>query len=444
MSERIDHSNYEAWLLDRLEGNLDPEQDRMLTAFLALHPELDPGIEELPELTSSRTKLDANLRDSLKRSLPPLGLPGGAHLEDFLIAAQEGDLSAEQQHALESFLSAHPEHAREARSIALARITPEAIPFAERSQLVRSFPPVAAVSAWTLDDQLVARLEGDLDASKEEALTNYLAHHPEAQRQWELMQHTRVSCTEDAYPERDTLKQGGRVVPLFPRWVVRIAAAASVAMVLGVASWTLWDPSSTAPVNVAVVPSPVPAPPVTVPEQHTHQPISSVPMTGTVDRAVPQQVVTPEPRSTRPVSPTTPVEQPSPLPIELPQPPAPDLALEPGPDEVNPVSLVQDTPEPNLALAAIPEPTPVNTANMPATHTSVVGALTRTLRSRVLRRSSPDDRPLDSDDALAAADVGLRAVSSDRASIAVERNDNGVVRSFDLRLGPGLSIRSGR
>jgi hypothetical protein len=105
---------------------------------------------------------------------------------------------------------------------------------------------------------------------------------------------------------------------------------------------------------------------------------------------------------------------------------------------------MQAMPEPNLALAAIPDPTPVNTANMPATHTSVVGALTRTLRSRVLRRSSPDDRPLDSDDALAAADVGLRAVSSDRASIAVERNDNGVVRSFDLRLGPGLSIRSGR
>ena len=50
MKERIDHSNYEAWLLDRLEGNLTPAQEQELDAFLAAHPELDPGLDELPTL----------------------------------------------------------------------------------------------------------------------------------------------------------------------------------------------------------------------------------------------------------------------------------------------------------------------------------------------------------------------------------------------------------
>ena len=37
MNERIDHTNYEAWLLDRLEGNLSVDQERALDAFLFQH-----------------------------------------------------------------------------------------------------------------------------------------------------------------------------------------------------------------------------------------------------------------------------------------------------------------------------------------------------------------------------------------------------------------------
>ena len=48
MTGRIDHNNYEAWLLDRLEGNLTPRQEQQLDAFLAANPGLDPGLGELP------------------------------------------------------------------------------------------------------------------------------------------------------------------------------------------------------------------------------------------------------------------------------------------------------------------------------------------------------------------------------------------------------------
>ena len=40
MSERIGPHNYEAWLLDQLEGQLTAEQERELEAFLIAHPQL--------------------------------------------------------------------------------------------------------------------------------------------------------------------------------------------------------------------------------------------------------------------------------------------------------------------------------------------------------------------------------------------------------------------
>ena len=82
MKERIDHSNYEAWLLDRLEGRLSPEQDRALSTFLSLHPELDPGPTELPALERSEVRLDGAQREALKRTLPPVGMPGEAPLDE--------------------------------------------------------------------------------------------------------------------------------------------------------------------------------------------------------------------------------------------------------------------------------------------------------------------------------------------------------------------------
>lgn len=42
---KINKNNFEAFLLDRIEGNIDPASDQMLTHFLELHPELLSAID---------------------------------------------------------------------------------------------------------------------------------------------------------------------------------------------------------------------------------------------------------------------------------------------------------------------------------------------------------------------------------------------------------------
>lgn len=89
MNERIDHTNYEAWLLDRLEGNLSAERERALDAFLLQHPELASALDELPTVGGIEAHLSKLDKESLKRTLPPTGLVAQATLDDHLIARLE-------------------------------------------------------------------------------------------------------------------------------------------------------------------------------------------------------------------------------------------------------------------------------------------------------------------------------------------------------------------
>lgn len=60
MRGKINIANYEAWLLDQLEGRLSAEEEQELLNFLILHPELEGN--------------DGNLSDIVHR-----------HLQRFLI-----------------------------------------------------------------------------------------------------------------------------------------------------------------------------------------------------------------------------------------------------------------------------------------------------------------------------------------------------------------------
>ena len=59
---KLDRTTYEAWLLDRIEGNLTPAQERELDAFLAAHPDLDADISGLPHVDTGEATPDRHFR----------------------------------------------------------------------------------------------------------------------------------------------------------------------------------------------------------------------------------------------------------------------------------------------------------------------------------------------------------------------------------------------
>ena len=448
MKERIDHSNYEAWLLDRLEGNLSPQDERALDAFLAANPGLDPGSEPLPTLDEFEATLSASAKHELKRQLPPTGAPSNERLDDHLIARLEGDLTPLQLEALRLYLIEHPEHQRAERLYALTKVLPEAMAFAAKRELERNLPPLGMPTRHTVDDFLVARLEGDLTPSQEQALNTFLAGHPEARLAADLFAHTRITVPAAVYPDHAGLKKGGRVVPLMPVWAVRFAAAASLALLLGVGVWFRSRnevPQAPQVAERTVEPSRTNQPPDTSTKVEGPSPNGPQVLEGLQPNAQLEQVATgnkgtvqpdPEHRNVRPVPVPAPEEQSAPMvaqqvppavapngtPVELP------VAERPAPS----------TDNEGMALAALPV-----TRSVPES-TTLVGLMVRTLRERVLDQEAPNARPLDGDDALAAVDRGLRTLGGEHAGIDVARKADGALRSFKLRLGTNLSISASR
>jgi hypothetical protein len=443
----LDRTTYEAWLLDRIEGNLTPEQERQLDAFLAANPDLPVDLGAFPSLPADELRID--WKSELHKHFPPTGEPDAARLNDFLVARYEGDLDAAQEKALARFLYEHPERAQDARRMAQAHVRADAEPYPERTALRRHFPPQGLPDRHRLVDFLIAAEENALDSAQRSALNALLRDDPDARREQRLVQAARVDASAITFPHKALLRKGGgRVVVLWQR----LAMAASVALVLGAALWFLGKDKG-APENVA---------------QRTVEPAAKSPITaGGADRSVPQAPAVGEPSVQRAAT----TDQ---VPDAQPGSPASDgrvRQVAPGPDAVQQNAPRQDTqigPAPEPLHAPLPEPeqhiaqlpTPVNAPEgpdaVPANATAAGPAERRgtaptpdidasslpTLLASTVRRAVGNDPQqegtLDGGDALAALDRGLSAVTSGNGGLEVQRG--GGRDRWKLRLGRSLAI----
>jgi hypothetical protein len=454
VNERIDHSNYEAWLLDRLEGDLSPEQERMLDAFLAANPGLDDERKELPTLDRLDAQLAQADKDALKRHLPPTGMPAEP-IDDFLIARLEGDLDPRQEEALRLYLQDHPEHQRAERIYALTKLVPLAMTYVGKRTLERQLPPLGEPTSHTLDDFLVARLEGGLDPAQELSLSAYLAVHPDAQRQWRLMELARVPANTVVYPAKSDLKKGGKVIAIGATkasWVVRLRVAATVAVLLGLAIWTM-------------VRTPDNAPQLVIEQQEAPSPMHS---TGdatddTATGPAAQENAVEERTTTPPSVPVLPTQE------HLANAPAAQRNATPAGERHTVIDPLDQAPDEQLAQER--PVVPVEEQSRPGSERQIPEAegiapnaaggtddmadaaregvrlgsfLTGKLRQRVLAGEEADQRPLDKDDLVAAVDKGLKTVGGEDAALVVERTDAGRYNGFHLRLGRNLAITAGR
>ncbi len=456
MKETIDHSNYEAFLLDRLEGNLSSEQLRMLELFLLKHPELDASDEEMPKVSMDLPSLLESELAELKRDLPPLAAVSESTLEDFLIASAEGDLTADQEKDLAIFLTAHPKHQHVAELIALSRILPGAQELPSKAYLQRNLPPTGLPNALNLDDFLIAGTEGDLVPEQEAALSAYLLDRPEAHLAYQNFQRARILPEQLVYEQKAELKKEIAVVPIGAGASIWVPwrMAASIAALLGIAFWvfqrgapeemivveqqqtevpvesraegpqTQLAPQQESGVQ-SVEPKDLPAQrdlAVTEVDLHVPQNSPTAPQNVRGDRSeLASQTHRGELFALESIAPRSPVLQPSALPM----------------NELR--EIVGSIPEQGSALASTDLKGAPTADGIP-----IAAFIAGKVRESLLGTSANEPRPLDGDDAIAAADMGLKTLAGSASGIALERADDGRIASFDLRLGSNFSIRSGR
>lgn len=455
MNGSLDHTNYEAWLLDRSEGNLTPQQERELDAFLAVHPNLAPDDMALPSVTVIAAELGALDKEALKRSIPPVGKVGGSTVEDHLIARLEGDLDQQQLEALRAYLAVHPEWQQAERIYALTKLVPEAMAFVSKYQLERHFPPLGSPTVHTLDDHLIARLEGDLSAEQEAALERLLQLDKAHERNWLLVKATRIEATPVRFVGKEGLKKReGRVIPIaFGSWYGRMAAAASVAALIAVGLWYLRSPDG---VEERIARVPVTTTEANAKEanaQEHAQPFTDAEQHSGSDTSFVKPVV---PRDQRgPVATDEHPEQrfapPRERPVQLPVEPTrnekdPLIAEEPVPAQEQPARRdpSRSTAQEPEQLAEVIAPANRSAAISTSNERTLSDVFTSALRERVLDTPERSATPLDGEDAMAAVDRTLKVVGGAHAGLDLERKAKGGINGFNLRLGRNLSISASR
>lgn len=443
-----DRDTYEAWLLDRMEGRLDPQQERWLEDFLRANPDLPVTLGDLPAIDGGTSVFTA--KEELRKSYPPTGLPDAARLDDFLVARSEQELSAEQERQLARYLYEHPGAERQAALMALARVPADAEPFPTKETLTRHFPPHGMPDAYRITDFLIADLEGDLSPEQHAALKHFLGEHAELQRTERSVAATRTVPEPMAFPEKAGLyRQRGRVVALWPR----LAAAASIALVCSAAWWLMQERPLHDP-GLARVETPVKPvlPPASGATAET-APEPRTPVATEVGAAAEKTIPAPRPSAiAKPGHDRGPETSPrrsgeAPLPT-----PAPKAEPVPAPVPVHALPLE----EPALAEALPPaEARPVQAdgpvgrtapgepavAAVQGSDNSLGTFVANTLRNDVLDKP---ERPtgLDAGDVLALADKALGAVTGGEGGVTVQRH--GGSERMQLRLGRNLSISAAR
>lgn len=138
----INRHNYEAYLLDQLEGTLSVDKQQELHNFLLLNPDCSAELTEIEPWTLEGEKVRFQNGRLLKKELPTASTLLEDHNFDLSsIARLEGDLSAEQIAAHQAMLEADDLKVQEWEEWQHTTLVPEPILFHGKDKLKRRLRP---------------------------------------------------------------------------------------------------------------------------------------------------------------------------------------------------------------------------------------------------------------------------------------------------------------
>ncbi len=129
-----DRSNYEIWLIDWLDGNLDGEQAELLMAFLEDNPDLKEEVDSLAATRLSPKKDKPFREDLLKKTSSDLP---SSQIEYLSAAYLENDLSSSQVKELEENLSQNSENRKIFDAIQRTRLKPPVVYYKHKNLLIK-------------------------------------------------------------------------------------------------------------------------------------------------------------------------------------------------------------------------------------------------------------------------------------------------------------------
>ncbi|HRD39845.1 MAG TPA: hypothetical protein PLC65_14545 [Bacteroidia bacterium] len=137
--------NYEAYLLDYMEGNLSKADTALLQQFVVLHPELNIDLSELELVELQAANVTFENKNNLKKEITPL--VSDEEYVDYI----ENNLSAAEKNKIESLASQYPSVKKELGLFQKTILQPELnIVFENKSDLKKEAKVIWLFSRQTL------------------------------------------------------------------------------------------------------------------------------------------------------------------------------------------------------------------------------------------------------------------------------------------------------
>ncbi|MFN3916888.1 MAG: hypothetical protein ACK4K0_04015 [Flavobacteriales bacterium] len=164
MNEKISIENYEAFMLDYIEGRLNAEQEIVLFEFLAQHPELEVDFDmALPVLSKEQVKFEQ------KAAL----IRGGINIENrsyYFIAFQENQLTEIERQEVLRFVADNSQFEKEFNQYQKSVFEKEIILFPNRSELLVKAPRVIPIWAYSAAASVVLLIGSFLFLNQENGM----------------------------------------------------------------------------------------------------------------------------------------------------------------------------------------------------------------------------------------------------------------------------------
>jgi hypothetical protein len=223
---RINFSNYEAWLLDYAEGNLSIEDIAELLLFLEQHPELQMDVDNLIEFTlPSDEIISADFKHQLHKDEAAIKF----RFESLCVAFYDKSISAAEKNELDYILNQNPHWTKEFHAFAHVYLQQDSdTEFTAKLSLKKQFQPEGS-----FDDLAVKALEGLLNMKEHAVFESSLEEDPSKQIQWKAFKKTVLPQEQFVFEAKASLykqTEDARVFPIWSRW---IAVAASLALLFG-------------------------------------------------------------------------------------------------------------------------------------------------------------------------------------------------------------------
>lgn len=136
----INRNNFEAYLLDYLEGNLDPLLSADLMAFLAENPEFEKYLPDYDSNLSLAGSSEYSHKNILKKTFADVPAINAENFDEFCIAASEGILSDGEMTRLVKYISGDPHKQQNLDLFRKLKLQPDATEIFSGKSHLKKFP----------------------------------------------------------------------------------------------------------------------------------------------------------------------------------------------------------------------------------------------------------------------------------------------------------------